>query len=365
MVFGLQKLIVSSSWQGNIKWLGICGALYAFGKWIDGDILRKEEAIAQRQRKKNSNQPSKGNPSSPIRLSTSTDLREIAVEPGAGFWDLNGYMRVVKRIEDGSILFDELKAMMIERAKIERKFASALHKHASKWRSKLLNRSENVEAHKDTVHDAWVALYKDADDVAETHLQTENKIITEIVDGIVKFKKTHYAKRTFGGIKETKVAMDNYSRASTPWLKLCLDQEQLKGEFHKFTRHLTETKSRLAAAKCFITKQSEQHTNALIYKIKGLEKKVTFARTRYTKKLEECEQYSLKYQRNMKAIFQKCQDSEEQRLIFFKEILNSANKIMGLSRGYLPSTKGKGGFSDSIAAISPEIDLNRFSERCG
>ena len=45
---------------------------------------------------------------------------------GLNFWDVNGYKRTVKRIDDGAKLCDDLLKLLAERAEIEGLYASKL-----------------------------------------------------------------------------------------------------------------------------------------------------------------------------------------------------------------------------------------------
>jgi len=49
------------------------------------------------------------------------------------FWEVDGYRRTVKRVEDGSLQFSELMKMVQERADIERDYAKRLKMWAKKW----------------------------------------------------------------------------------------------------------------------------------------------------------------------------------------------------------------------------------------
>jgi len=49
------------------------------------------------------------------------------------FWEVDGYRRTVKRVEDGSTQCSELMKMVQERADIERDYAKRLKSWAKKW----------------------------------------------------------------------------------------------------------------------------------------------------------------------------------------------------------------------------------------
>jgi len=49
------------------------------------------------------------------------------------FWEVDGYRRTVKRVEDGSLQCSELMKMVQERADIERDYAKRLKTWVKKW----------------------------------------------------------------------------------------------------------------------------------------------------------------------------------------------------------------------------------------
>jgi len=61
---------------------------------------------------------------------TSDDIVQASSD---SFWEVDGYRRTVKRVEDGSVQCAELMKMTQERADIERDYAKRLKLWTKKW----------------------------------------------------------------------------------------------------------------------------------------------------------------------------------------------------------------------------------------
>jgi len=61
-------------------------------------------------------------------------VAEDVLQPSSdSFWEVDGYRRTVKRVEDGSLQCSELMKMVQERADIERDYAKRLKMWTKKW----------------------------------------------------------------------------------------------------------------------------------------------------------------------------------------------------------------------------------------
>lgn len=50
----------------------------------------------------------------------------ITTEPQFDFWNVNGYKKTVKRVDDGRTLCDDMMKMIAERSEIENNYANKL-----------------------------------------------------------------------------------------------------------------------------------------------------------------------------------------------------------------------------------------------
>ena len=86
-------------------------------------------------------------PQATVELTTSTYtmalVGEDVLQPSSdSFWEVDGYRRTVKRVEDGSMQCSELMKMVQERADIERDYAKRLKMWAKKW-NESFDRGDN------------------------------------------------------------------------------------------------------------------------------------------------------------------------------------------------------------------------------
>ena len=77
------------------------------------------------------------------------DIME-SVRQSDSFWEVNSYKRVVKRIDDGAKLCDDLMKLVAERAEIEAKHAAKLLHWKKRW-EELVDRGTEYG----TLQTAW------------------------------------------------------------------------------------------------------------------------------------------------------------------------------------------------------------------
>ena len=78
-----------------------------------------------------------------------SDLSQIGGQ-SESFWEVGNYKRVVKRIDDGAKLCDEMIQLVTERADIEAKYAAKLTRWRKKWEETIDKGSEYG-----TMESAW------------------------------------------------------------------------------------------------------------------------------------------------------------------------------------------------------------------
>ncbi|KAF6036336.1 Synd [Bugula neritina] len=54
-------------------------------------------------------------------------------ETGGSFWEINGFKRTSKRVNDGNALCNDLMNMIRERSEIENKYSNLLRNWSKKW----------------------------------------------------------------------------------------------------------------------------------------------------------------------------------------------------------------------------------------
>ena len=105
------------------------------------------------------------------------------------FWDVGNYRKVVKRIDDGLRLCNELIKMAQEKAEIESRYAKSLQNWSKKWEDIVIKGPEYG-----SLEVGWKANLYESEKIADIHLQISQRISDEIVEGILAWKNNHFHK---------------------------------------------------------------------------------------------------------------------------------------------------------------------------
>lgn len=243
------------------------------------------------------------------------------------FWDVGNFKRTVKRIDDGAKLCDEFMKLVTERAEIEAKYAFKLKAWSKKWEECIRNGPEYG-----TMEAAMRGTVTEAESRAEIHILCRDKLMDEVHEAMKKWKNENYHKGIFQW-KETKEAEEGFAKAQKPWAKRLAKVERSKKAFHNASRN-TEQAQRL---------ESEASNNDTDPKIAEKLKKLQDATEKAKREMEKCrEKYELRldeitgynpqYERDMIQEFEKCQENEDKRLVFFRETLVQYHRCLDISQ---------------------------------
>ncbi|KAG9335770.1 hypothetical protein JZ751_003681 [Albula glossodonta] len=207
------------------------------------------------------------------------------------FWEVGNYKRVVKRIDDGHRLCNDLMNCLHERAKIEKSYSQQLTDWSKRWRQ-LIEKGPQYGS----VERAWLAVMTEADKVSELHQDVKNGLLNEDLEKVKNWQKDSYHKQMMGGFKETKEADEGFKKAQKPWAKKLKEMETAKKTYHMACKE-----EKLAA-----TREANGKADAS-------------AKEKYEKSLEELGKCTPQYMENMEQVFDLCQQMEVKRLTFLKE----------------------------------------------
>ncbi|XP_071038719.1 protein kinase C and casein kinase substrate in neurons protein 2 isoform X5 [Parasteatoda tepidariorum] len=194
------------------------------------------------------------------------------------FWEPGNYKRTTKRIEDSFRLCNDLILLIQERSEIEKTYAKSLRNWSKKW-------NETIEKGPEygTTEAAWKAVLIEADRRCDMHLRVKDQLLNDTVTQIKLWQKDNFHK-TMMNIKEKKEMDDSFKKV---------------------------TKLQDRVTKCKFEAQR--------------------AKERYQQALEEINDYNAKYMEDMTVVFDKCQEFEEKRLDFFKEMLFGIHGCLNIS----------------------------------
>lgn len=240
------------------------------------------------------------------------------------FWDVGNFKRTVKRIDDGAKLCDEFMKLVTERAEIEARYAMKLKTWSKKWEECIKNSPEYG-----TMEGAMRGTVSEAESRAEIHMLCRDKLLGEVHESIKKWKNENYHKGIFQW-KETKEADDGFARAQKPWAKRLAKVERSKKAYHNASRNV-EQASRLESEASNDTEKSADKVKKLQDATEKAKREMDKCREKYEVRLEEITSYNSQYERDMIQEFEKCQENEDKRLAFFKEILSQYHKCLNIS----------------------------------
>ncbi|XP_075044261.1 protein kinase C and casein kinase substrate in neurons protein 3 isoform X2 [Mixophyes fleayi] len=244
---------------------------------------------------------------------------------GGSFWEAGNYRRTVKRIEDGNRLCNDLVTCFRERAKIEKGYAQQLTDWSRKWKSSLEKGPQYG-----TLEKAWHAFLTAADKLSEIHTELRNQLWDEDSGKVRDWQKEAYHKQMIGGFRETKEAEDGFSKAQKPWVKKLKDVEVAKKRYHVARKDERAAQVREDHSKADASVSQEQ-LRKLQERVERCNQEAEKDKGVYEKALDELNRYNPRYMEDMEQQFESCQEAEQKRLAFFKEMLLDIQKHLDLS----------------------------------
>ncbi|KAG8579842.1 hypothetical protein GDO81_011074 [Engystomops pustulosus] len=241
------------------------------------------------------------------------------------FWELGNYKRQ-SRDRRRARLCNELMNC-IRRASENREGlrTASLTEWAKRWKQ-LVEKGPQYG----TVEKAWHALMTEAERVSELHLEVKNALMNDDFEKVKNWQKEAYHKQMMGGFKETKEAEDGFRKAQKPWAKKLKEVEGSKKAYHAACKEEKLAISRETNSKADPALNPEQ--------LKKLQDKVEKSKVdsqktkeKYEKTLKDLDGATPQYMENMEQVFEQCQQFEDKRLRFFKDLLLDVEKHLDLS----------------------------------
>ncbi|EDQ88281.1 uncharacterized protein MONBRDRAFT_26520 [Monosiga brevicollis MX1] len=267
------------------------------------------------------------------------------------FWKVNKYKRVVKRVEDGATLLDDLKALVHERAQIERKYAQMLAAFAKRWEDKIQRGPEEEEG---TLRPAWLGLLSEATQLSETHDKNDERLRTEVADHIADWKKANYKKH----MRTHKTANDQFVKAQKPWAKLLREMKRSRKAYYASCEALTAAEDKARGLR------REGAASEDIAKAEAKVAKLTQLkadnRAQYQNNVTALAGDQQRYETTMSKAFEFCQDLEQRRQDAFKGFMNTYGRILA---GHTPAQCEP--LLRDVQAVNPDADLLAYHKDKG
>ncbi|XP_076003402.1 protein kinase C and casein kinase substrate in neurons protein 1 [Genypterus blacodes] len=273
------------------------------------------------------------------------------------FWEVGNYKRSVKRIDDGHRLCNDLMNCIQERAKIEKAYAQQLTDWSKRWRQ-LVDKGPQYG----TVERAWMAMMTEAEKVSELHQEVKNNLVIEDFEKVKNWQKDSYHKQMMGGFKETKEAEEGFKKAQKPWAKKLKELEAAKKTYHMACKEEKLASTREANNKGEAVAGDQQ--KKLHEKVDKCKQDSQKAKEKYEKSLDELSKCTPQYMENMEQVFDQCQQFEEKRLSFLREVLLDVKRHLNLTENQSYAMVYRD-LERTITSASAQDDLKWFSNTSG
>jgi protein kinase C and casein kinase substrate in neurons protein len=275
------------------------------------------------------------------------------------FWDINGYKRTLKRVDEGYELNTKLIEMLQERSKLEDAYARSLKQWSKKWKNYL--DTETTEY--GTTLEGWHSLLKTGDDAAEIHFDLCKKIASSSIHKVRQWVTENYQKHILT-ILVKKQFQEEFEEAQKPWAKSYEKMIKAKKDYYS---SIKKTKSTEQAAKFSQSSsdKSEDQKRKLQQEAELAKSEQERARERYKDEVHAMDLSKERYETNMKKVFQKTQNFEKARKEFFHEIFSEYHSFLleqVRDSRHLDILKE---YNDMLATFNADIDLKLWSESKG
>lgn len=291
-------------------------------------------------------------------MSGAYDESAIQEETTDSFWEVGNYKRTVKRIDDGHRLCSDLMNCIQERAKIEKAYSQQLTEWSKRWRQ-LVDRGPQYG----TVERAWMGMMTEAEKVSELHQDVKNNLMNEDFEKVKNWQKDLYHKQMMGGFKETKEAEEGFKKAQKPWAKKLKELEAAKKSYHMACKEekLASIREANSKGEASVTADQQKKLHEKVDKCKQDSQK---AKEKYDKALDELSKCTPNYMENMEQVFDQCQQFEEKRLSFLREVLLDVKRHLNLTEDQSYATVYRE-LERTITSASAQDDLKWFSNTHG
>lgn len=292
-----------------------------------------------------------------MRSMNDTDFKVINDADGE-FWQPNQYRTVVRRIEDGYRRCNELSNFFLERAECEKAFARQLRNWSRRWSDHLEHEGTSTY---ETANHAWSAFIVESNLIADMHVEIADNL-KMVVNRLKAWQRDNYIKGMIHN-KTVKEFDDDFKKAQKPWIKAQSRLQKAKREFHSTSRLLSAAETIKTSADCDLSLTAENKKKA-VERYERARREKASSEQRYKTCISENVDILPTYREQMLQVFNRSRAFERERLIFFKDILQSAHQCIDTSnRGQIRSIYSD--LANSIDAMDPSSDIVKWARECG
>lgn len=241
------------------------------------------------------------------------------------FWEPGNYKKTTKRIEDGFRLCNDLVQLIQERCDIEKNYAKNLQNWSKKWNDTISRGPEYG-----TTEAAWKGILSEADRLNDLHRRMKDKLLDNVVNEIKQWQKDKFHKSMIY-IREKKEIDDEFKRVQKPWAKALDQVNKAKNDYHLACKNERTLLIQERNASSDTSISLDQKTK-IKERVARAREEVAKGKIKYELALKDINQLNPRYITEMTQVFDKCQEMEEQRLKFFKDILFDIHNCLDISK---------------------------------
>lgn len=298
-------------------------------------LQRKDSTLKRRKSTKSNQNLSMNHPSAPIPADNVSDISSAYVpnntyrdsdqyaDEHESFWKIGNYKYALKRCTNGQKVGSDLADMISERAKLEDEYAKSLRQWNKKWNDYLEDSPEYG-----TTKEGWRAFLEAGNKTADVHFDLARSLINKPVAKIKNWLKTKYEKSTFDfKFKQTREFESEFKSAEKSWVDLNDKLQRHKKEYYesiKASKH-SDNVARSAQTNPKINQEQRDKLEEKSQRAREEEEK---ARKRYQDTLTEIELYKQRHIEKMTEVFNRTQNFEQERILFFKQTLIEAHDYL-------------------------------------
>jgi len=266
------------------------------------------------------------------------------------FWEISQFKRTVQRIDNGPKVCDDLLNFIKERANIEENYSKMLRSLNVKYR-KVIEKNASYN----TQQASWLQMLNEAERTADLHTGIKENLMTDPYEKVKAWKKENFHSFALGGLKESKQSTDEFARAQKQWAKLYKKVQESKKQYFNICKEEKTAQIQESTAKSDPNFAPEK-LKKLQETVEKKEKDKARLMDKYESALVDLDRDQPRYMEDMERAFERCQDNEKKRLVFFKQMFEIIHKHLDLSN----NPEYKSIYTDMAACISKvdsEADL--------
>lgn len=143
------------------------------------------------------------------------------------FWEVGNYKWIVKCIDDGYCLCNDLMNCVQECVKIEKVYGQQFMDWVKCW-CQFIEKGLQYGS----LEWVWGVIMMEVDKVSELYQEVKNNLLNEDLEKVKNWQKDVYYKQIMGGFKEMKEVEDGFCKVQKFWVKKMKELEVVKKVYY-------------------------------------------------------------------------------------------------------------------------------------